>query len=116
IDASATCKEAMMNARIINTIFKKPLDEKMLTALCVSNMPIVTVDESMLADGLGSMIASFMADHHFTNPIKRIGIENEYVEHGDVNKLLEDLGISVSNIILQSKTLMEQTDEKEVKN
>ena len=70
----------------------------------------------MLAGGLGSMIASFMADHHFTNPIKRIGIENEYVEHGDVNKLLEDLGISVSNIILQSKTLMEQTDEKEVKN
>src|SRR5699024_5762976 len=76
IDASAALKEAGIDARVINARFIKPLDEKMLLALGVSNMPLVTVEESMLAGGLGSMIASFMADHHYINPINRIGIVN----------------------------------------
>ncbi|AKG74035.1 1-deoxy-D-xylulose-5-phosphate synthase [Salinicoccus halodurans] len=116
IAAAAALKESGIDAKVINARFIKPLDEKMLLSLGVQNIPIVSVEESMLAGGLGSMIASFMADHHFTNPIKRIGIDSEYVEHGDVNKLLDDIGISVGNIILQSKTLLEQTNEKEIKN
>src|SRR5699024_11360269 len=44
IDASAALKEAGIDARVINARFIQPLDEKMLLALGVSNMPLVTVE------------------------------------------------------------------------
>lgn len=116
IDAAAALKESGISARVINARFLKPVDEEMLLSLGASNIPVLSVEEAILNGGLGSMIATFMADHGFHNPIKRIGIDNEYIEHGDVNKLLKDIGISTENIILQSKILLEQTHEKEIKN
>lgn len=116
IDAAIALKESGVSARVINARFIKPMDQAMLQSLGIEGRPILTVEESMLTGGLGSMIASFMADHSFNIPLKRIGIDNEYVEHGDVNRLLEDIGITTENIILQSRILLEQNNEKEIKN
>lgn len=116
IDAAVALKEAGINAGVINARFIKPMDEEMLQSIGYAGKPVITVEETMLNGGLGSMIAAFMADHGFKNGIRRIGIDNEYVEHGDVNKLLEDIGITADNIILQSKTLLELENEKEIKN
>src|SRR5699024_8194037 len=85
IDAAAAMKESGISVRVINARFLKPVDEEMLFSLGASNIPVLSVEEAILNGGLGSMIATFMADHGFHNPIKRIGIDNEYIEHGDVN-------------------------------
>ncbi|GAB3071868.1 1-deoxy-D-xylulose-5-phosphate synthase [Salinicoccus sesuvii] len=116
IDAAIALKENGISARVINARFIKPMDQNMLQSLGIKGSPILTVEESMLTGGLGSMIASFMADHDFAVPIRRIGIGDEYVEHGDVNRLLEDIGITTENIILQARILLEQNHEKEIKN
>lgn len=113
LEASVKLQEIGIDSRVINARFIKPMDEKMLHVMGEENIPIITVEESMLTGGLGSMISSFITDHHYGNNIERIGIDGVYVDHGDVNKLLEDIGISSQNIILKAKTLLEKINEED---
>ncbi|GGI39956.1 1-deoxy-D-xylulose-5-phosphate synthase [Mammaliicoccus stepanovicii] len=95
-----------ININVINARFIKPMDFDMLHEICKTNKPVMTIEESMLTGGLGSQIATFMKDNDYHNILRRIGIDNEYIEHGDVNLLLEDIGISQSNIKSQIKILL----------
>ncbi len=116
LEASDTLKDAGIKAGVVNARFLKPMDHQMLNTLGGNGKPILTVEESMLTGGLGNMIASYLADNDYNNALHRIGIDNEYIEHGDVGKLLEDIGITAENIVLQSKLLMEQANDKQIKN
>ncbi|WP_323704786.1 1-deoxy-D-xylulose-5-phosphate synthase [Mammaliicoccus sp. Dog046] len=94
-----------IHVKVVNARFIKPMDTKMLHELGTSNIPIITVEESMLTSSLGSQIATFLKDHDYTNMLRRLGINNEYIEHGDVDLLLEDIGISKANIISLIKSI-----------
>ncbi|REH96196.1 1-deoxy-D-xylulose-5-phosphate synthase [Staphylococcus felis] len=93
-EAAKILKEKGIYATIINARYIKPMDFEMLDSIGQSNLPVITVEEGMLNGGLGSQIANYLTDHEYTNRIKRLGINNEYIEHGDVNKILDDLGLS----------------------
>lgn len=111
-EAAGTLSREETEAGVVNARFIKPLDEKYLHALGASDAPVVVVEESMLEGGLGSMIATFFSDHQYTNKIKRIGIDGEYIEHGDVNLLLEDIGITAANIHHEALKLVGKKHEK----
>lgn len=113
LEASLKLQEIGIDSRVINARFIKPLDEKMLHQMGREDIPIITVEEAMLTGGLGSMLSNFITDHRYANNIERIGIDGIYVDHGDVNKLLEDIGISSQNIILKAKTLLEKINEED---
>lgn len=95
-----------INVNVINARFIKPMDFEMLHELGKESMPIITIEESMLTGGLGSQIATFLKDHDYKNVLRRIGIDNEYIEHGDVDLLLEDIGISKAKIKSLAKSLI----------
>lgn len=95
-----------IHINIINARFIKPMDYEMLHSLGKASKPILTVEEAMLTGGLGSQIATFMKDNDYPNIMRRIGINDTYIEHGDVGLLLEDIGISKSNIISTVKSLI----------
>lgn len=107
LEAAEHLAQAGISARVVNARFIKPLDFRMMDAIGDEGVPIISVEESMLNGGLGSMIASYLIDHQFTNKMKRIGIDGIYVEHGDVNKLLDDIGISTNNIVHSAQKLVE---------
>lgn len=95
-----------IHINIVNARFIKPMDFEMLHNLGNASKPIITVEEAMLTGGLGSQIATFMKDNDYHNNVRRIGINDTYIEHGDVGLLLEDIGISKSNIISTIKSLI----------
>ena len=95
-----------IHINIVNARFIKPMDYEMLHNLGKASKPILTVEEAMLTGGLGSQIATFMKDNDYHNIMRRIGINDTYIEHGDVGLLLEDIGISKSNIISTVKSLI----------
>lgn len=95
-----------IHINIINARFIKPMDYEMIHSLGKASKPILTVEEAMLTGGLGSQIATFMKDNDYHNIMRRIGINDTYIEHGDVGLLLEDIGISKSNIISTVKSLI----------
>ena len=95
-----------IHINIVNARFIKPMDYEMLHNLGKASKPIITVEEAMLTGGLGSQIATFMKDNDYHNNVRRIGINDTYIEHGDVGLLLEDIGISKSNIMSTVKSLI----------
>ncbi|QHW37158.1 1-deoxy-D-xylulose-5-phosphate synthase [Staphylococcus ursi] len=94
IEVAKSLAEQGIQARVINARYIKPMDTTVLDDLGAKNMPVVTVEEAMLNGGLGSHIANYFTDHGYTNHIKRLGINDEYIEHGDVDQVLEDLGLT----------------------
>ncbi|MBI5975320.1 1-deoxy-D-xylulose-5-phosphate synthase [Staphylococcus canis] len=105
-ETATLLKEQGISASVINARYIKPMDFDMLNDIGQSNLPVLTVEESMLNGGLGSQISNFLTDQGYQNRIKRLGIDNIYIEHGDVNQILEDLGLSSASIAETAKSLL----------
>ncbi len=112
MEAAEILQEEGIEVKVINARFIKPLDNTMLNSLGESNIPVFVIEEAMLTGGLGSMISTYMNDQLYTNKIQRLGIDNEYIEHGDVDLLLRDIGITASNIALRTKKLTGAPNEE----
>lgn len=95
---ASSLKQQGIHACVINARYIKPMDTDMLHELGKSNIPIVTVEENMLNGGLGSQISNFITDHAYRNTIKRLGIDDVYIEHGDVERILTDIGLDATSI------------------
>ncbi|MDF2038554.1 1-deoxy-D-xylulose-5-phosphate synthase [Cytobacillus oceanisediminis] len=86
------------NIKVINARFIKPLDEKMLHELFTANMPILTIEEAVLQGGFGSAILEYAHEHGFHHAeIDRMGIPDKFIEHGSVNELLEEIGMTAED-------------------
>ncbi|UXR79295.1 MULTISPECIES: 1-deoxy-D-xylulose-5-phosphate synthase [unclassified Staphylococcus] len=99
-------KEQNIHATVINARYIKPMDIDLLHQLGKSNIPILTVEENMLNGGLGSLISNFITDHAYPNKLKRLGIDDIYIEHGDVERILQDIGLDAASIEQTVKTLL----------
>jgi 1-deoxy-D-xylulose-5-phosphate synthase len=102
-----------ISARVINARFIKPLDTKMLNELYALNMPILTLEEAVLQGGFGSAVLEHAADHQQSHVmIDRMGIPDCFIEHGSVTKLLEEIGLTVPDLVIRVKALLKRKSEK----
>ncbi|WP_396166477.1 1-deoxy-D-xylulose-5-phosphate synthase [Flavobacterium sp.] len=67
----------------------KPLDEEKFISIFKEHKIIITVEESVINGGLGSIINTFAAKNNFKNKIINRGVTDEFIEHGTVKQLLE---------------------------
>ncbi len=67
--------------------FAKPLDTELLHEIFSKFKRIVTVEDGCLMGGFGSAIAEFMIDHNYSASIKRLGIPDRFIEHGEQKEL-----------------------------
>lgn len=68
--------------------FLKPIDEDILHEVGRNFKKVVTVEDGVISGGLGSAVLEFFADNGYKNiDVKRIGIPDEFVEHGTVAEL-----------------------------
>lgn len=78
--------------------FVKPLDERMLHEIFSIYRKIITVEDGCLQGGFGSAILEFMADHNYHAEVRRLGIPDQVVEHGEQYELQEESGFDVKGI------------------
>lgn len=84
--------------------FVKPLDENMLREIGEHFSHIVTVEDGVRQGGMGSAILEWMDDNHFHPSVKRLGLPDDFVEHGTVAELHHLVGLdapSIAEAILQ---------------
>lgn len=84
--------------------FVKPLDKDMLCDIARRYRMIVTVEDGVRNGGAGSAIIEFMQDNGFSIPVHRIGLPDEFVEHGSVGELYKVCGMdkeSISSVLKQ---------------
>jgi 1-deoxy-D-xylulose-5-phosphate synthase len=78
--------------------FVKPLDEELLHEIFARYKKIVTVEDGCIQGGFGSAILEFMADHNYQAEVKRLGIPDKVVEHGEQIELHRECGFDAESI------------------
>ena len=81
--------------------FLKPLDEEMLHEIGQKFDRIVTVEDGIVSEGMGSAVLEFMADHDYKPSVRRIGVPDQFIEHGTVNELYHLCGMDEEGICRQ---------------
>ena len=100
MEAAEILEKQGIAVKVVNARFIKPLDEKMLNQLFSKNIPILTIEEAVLQGGFGSSVLEYAHDHgYYQQAIDRMGIPDKFIEHGDVNALLEEIGMTTSEVV-----------------
>ncbi|WP_316786318.1 1-deoxy-D-xylulose-5-phosphate synthase [Pedobacter frigiditerrae] len=85
--------------------FVKPLDATMLHEVFSRYKNIITIEDGCLQGGMGSAIIEFMADHNYQANVVRLGIPDEFIEHGEQPELWAICGYDTNAIINAVKKL-----------
>lgn len=94
-----------IDVMVVNARFAKPLDEKLINRLIEEQPFIITIEEHILNGGFGSAILeSLSRAGKNTDKIIRLGIPDKFVEHGNRNQLLANLGLDTAGIIRTIKS------------
>ena len=84
--------------------FLKPLDTEMLHEIASNFKQILTIEDGVINGGFGSAVLEFMADNNYKLNVKRLGINDTFVEHGTPEQLYNMLGLDTEGI---AKSLLE---------
>ncbi len=104
IKAAEKLEEEGIHCEVVNMRFIKPLDTKMLDDVASRHTKIVTLEESTLIGGFGSGILEYFAEKNYKNDILRIGLPDEFVDHGTQKELHSLLGIDPGGIAKKVKS------------
>ena len=78
--------------------FLKPLDKDLLHEVGRNFKKVVTVEDGVIAGGLGSAVLEFFSDNGYEVEVKRIGIPDKFVMHGTVAELRQICGMDAQSI------------------
>ena len=90
--------------------FIKPLDTALLDEVFKNYKSIVTVEDAALKGGFGSAVLEYMADSGVALPVKRIGIPDNFVEHGTPAELYNMLGMDSQGVMKTLKVVFKNID------
>ena len=81
--------------------FLKPIDEEMLHDIASKFKKVITVENGTIKGGLGSAVLEFFADNNYLLSVTRLGLPDEFIQHGSNDELfkmlrLDDQGIAQS--------------------
>lgn len=97
-EAVKKAENSGVSASHYDMIFVKPLDEELLHLIGKKYKRIITVENGVIQGGFGSAVLEFMADHGYTLQVKRMGIPDQFIEHGSVNEQLALCHLSIDAI------------------
>lgn len=78
--------------------FLKPLDEQLLHNAFQNHQAIITVEDGVIAGGMGTALMEFAQLHAYYKPIKRLGVPDRFIPHGKPDELKSICGFDQSGI------------------
>lgn len=78
--------------------YLKPIDTEILTEVAQRFKRIITIEDGIRDGGLGTAVTEWMNDNGFHPEIHRMGLPDEFVEHGTVAELKYITGIDTAAI------------------
>ncbi|MGQ9859657.1 MAG: 1-deoxy-D-xylulose-5-phosphate synthase [Thermodesulfobacteriota bacterium] len=111
LEASKLLEERGVHATVVNARFVKPLDRDRLLPLMLRIGRVITVEENVLAGGFGSAVLEMLQDSTREVPevkVLRIGIGDQFVEHGSPAELRARYGLDAQSIAQRALESLEQ--------
>jgi len=79
--------------------FVKPIDEKLLHEVFSKFTKVITVEDGCIMGGMGSAVIEFMTDNNYSAQVKRLGIPDKVIEHGEQKELYAECGFDDKAIV-----------------
>ena len=100
LEAADVMEDAGISATVVNARFVRPLDSELILPLAEQIGKVITIEDGVLMGGFGSAILEMFADYGLTKiQVKRLGIPDQFVDHGDVNALYHLCGCDADAIV-----------------
>jgi 1-deoxy-D-xylulose-5-phosphate synthase len=88
-----------VEAAVINLRYLNPLDKELILKYAGLTKRIITVEDNILAGGMGGAVLELLADENLSNVfIQRLGYPG-FVEQGSIGQLHQLYGLSVEGIL-----------------
>jgi 1-deoxy-D-xylulose-5-phosphate synthase len=108
---AARLAEEGLEAGVINARFVKPLDTATILRAIQQCPMVVTVEEGALMGGFGSAVLEAACDAGLdASRVRRLGIPDRYIEHGERTELLADLGLDEPGILAACRRFAARED------
>ena len=93
-----------INVTVVNPKFASGLDEELLKDLKVNHSVVFTLEDGIVEGGWGQRVASFYGLSAMR--VKNYGIAKEFHDRYDAAELLQENGVSVEQIVNDSKSML----------
>lgn len=98
LEAAEILAKEDIHPAIFNMRFLKPLDNRLLHNIFKKYQDIICVEDGTIKGGFGSAIVNFAKENNYNNYIKKLGVPDNFVEHGSKTKLVEICGFDANGI------------------
>ncbi len=109
VEACDKLKMDGLSAAHYDMRFVKPIDKEMLHEVFSKFDKVITVEDGCIQGGFGSAVIEFMVDHNYKAEVKRLGIPDKWIEHGEQGELWNECGFDANAIVEQAKKMVLQT-------
>lgn len=107
VEACAHLEKQGISVAHYDMRFVKPIDEVMLHGIFAKFKKVITVEDGCIQGGFGSAVLEFMADHNYSANVRRLGIPDAVIEHGEQFELHRDSHFDAAGI---EKAVMEMLE------
>ena len=87
-----------LGCTVVNMRWAKPLDTELLLQIAASHEALVTIEEGAIMGGAGSAVSEVLQAAGVVKPVLHLGLKDEFIEHGDLAKLLALQGLDSAGI------------------
>ena len=98
-NATKAIAQSGLNVGHYDLRFLKPLDDALLHDICQHYDRLITLEDGCMQGGMGSAVLEWMNDHGYALPVTRMGIPDEFIEHGTVDELQHICHMDVDSIV-----------------
>jgi len=91
-------QENGLSIGIVNARYIKPLDSAVLDMIAQMKVPVLIYEEASLMCGLGSAVLEYYSETEQVVQVKRMGVPDITVEHGDIPSVLGTLALSLDDV------------------
>ncbi len=98
VEACEKLEKEGLNPAQYDMRFVKPLDSELLHEIFTKFKKVITVEDGCLMGGFGSAVIEWMIDHGYQAQVKRLGIPDMIIEHGEQLELHIECGFDPEGI------------------
>jgi 1-deoxy-D-xylulose-5-phosphate synthase len=94
---------------VVDGRFVKPLAPE-LAAIAARHRAVITIEDGVASGGFGSAVTELLAAEGVMVPIVRMGLPDQFIEHGAQAALLGQFGLDADGVAAAALTLLPATE------
>ena len=114
LDAAKQCASSEITCEVVNCRFIKPMDTAYLDSIKKKFAKIITLEEGTTTGGFGDGVAGWLLENGFQGQFKKLGLPDNFVEHGSRDQILTMLGLDVDGVTQSLRNFVGEKDSVSV--